>query len=180
MRILAMVGVLAVVAAIATSVAMGATSVGQAAPASPVSSPSACPITQPNGVEPPPGANVFGRGNGDYGNDALWTSLWIWGNGVVLVPPDAVGASGWMGDLKWAWYRFIPGNLTIDGRRLDAPAPPMRANISDGYGDSGFEATGLIFPSGGCWEVTGHVGDRSLTFVILVVPPAAATPAATP
>jgi hypothetical protein len=32
----------------------------------------------------------------------------------------------------------------------------------------GFHATALIFPTAGCWEVTGRVGDASLTFVVEV------------
>jgi len=31
------------------------------------------------------------------------------------------------------------------------------------------QPTELIFPTEGCWEVTGRVGDASLTFVTLVV-----------
>jgi hypothetical protein len=45
----------------------------------------------------------------------------------------------------------------------------MGANIPSGYGDSGFQATGIIFPTEGCWEVTGRVGEASLTFVTLVI-----------
>ena len=36
--------------------------------------------------------------------------------------------------------------------------------------DSGrFFPTSLIFPTSGCWEVTGRVGEIRLTFVTLVV-----------
>jgi hypothetical protein len=45
----------------------------------------------------------------------------------------------------------------------------VRADIPDGYGPTGLQATGVIFPTEGCWEVTGHVGDSTLTFVTLVV-----------
>jgi hypothetical protein len=74
---------------------------------------------------------------------------------------------------------------TISGRRLDAPAPPLRARVPDGYGDRGFQVTGLIFPTAGCWDVTGHLGDASLTFVTFVIPPPArpriaATPGGSP
>jgi len=57
----------------------------------------------------------------------------------------------------------------MHGKRLDAPAPPLRAIIPEGYGDTGFQATGLIFPTEGCWEVTGEVGDTRVTFVTRVV-----------
>jgi hypothetical protein len=139
-------------------------------PATPAATPSDCPITQPNGIQPPPDANVFGRGSGDYGNDVLWTSLWIWGDGVVQVPDDGrILPDGTIPDMKWAWYRFVPGHLTITGRRLDAPAPPLQGNTS-GYGETGFNASGITFPTDGCWEITGTVGDKgSLNFIVQVI-----------
>ncbi|HEV2124314.1 MAG TPA: hypothetical protein VGW38_16290 [Chloroflexota bacterium] len=70
--------------------------------------------------------------------------------------------------IKWAWYRYARGKPTIEGRRLDAPAPPLRADIPEGY-SGGFQPMYLIFPTAGCWEVTGRVGGASLTFVTLVV-----------
>ncbi|HET7091417.1 MAG TPA: hypothetical protein VFL17_22525 [Anaerolineae bacterium] len=77
------------------------------------------------------------------------------------------------------WYRGVRGELTVTGRRLDAPAPPAQGLYdSSGYGDIGFQAGAIHFPSEGCWEITGRVGDASLTFVTLVVkvPFAAAWP----
>jgi len=73
--------------------------------------------------------------------------------------------------MKFGWLRGagLRGKLTIHGKRLDAAAPPLRANIPEGYGDTGFQATGLIFPTEGCWEVTGEVGDTSVTFITRVV-----------
>jgi len=71
--------------------------------------------------------------------------------------------------MKFPWWRGVRGSLTIDGRRLDAPGSRLRARIPSGYRDSGFQATGLIFPTPGCWEVTGRVGEASLTFVVVVV-----------
>ena len=71
--------------------------------------------------------------------------------------------------MKFPWWRGLRGRLVIEGRRLDAGAPPLRAHIPAGYGASGFQATGVIFPTPGCWEVTGHLGDTSLSFVVNVV-----------
>jgi hypothetical protein len=83
------------------------------------------------------------------------------GPGQVL--PDGALA------MKLPWQRGIRGKLAIRGRRLDAPAAPLRADIPDGYGDIGFQATALIFPTPGCWEVTGKVGNAELTFVTRVL-----------
>jgi hypothetical protein len=72
--------------------------------------------------------------------------------------------------IKWGWDRVgITGTLQIEGRRLDAPAPPLRAHVPPGYGDTGFQVSTLIFPTEGCWEVTGRVGSHTLTFVVLVL-----------
>jgi hypothetical protein len=125
----------------------------------------ACPVTKPNGSMPP-----GERPSPDFhGNGALWTMLWPEGR-VVFRP----GGSGFVlldGSLsmKFPWWRGIRGKLTIQGRRLDAPAPPLRARIPEGYGDIGFQATGLIFPTPGCWEVTGLVSGNRLTFITEVV-----------
>jgi hypothetical protein len=63
------------------------------------------------------------------------------------------------------------GSLTISGRRLDAPAPPLEAVIPSGYGGTGFQASALIFPTEGCWEVTGSEAESALTFVVEVQVP---------
>jgi hypothetical protein len=52
---------------------------------------------------------------------------------------------------------------------LDGAAPPLSTSIPDGYGPTGFQASGVTFPTEGCWEVTGRVGNASLTFVTLVL-----------
>jgi hypothetical protein len=44
----------------------------------------------------------------------------------------------------------------------------LRARISGNYGDSGFQPVSISFPTEGCWEITGSVGDASLTIVTLV------------
>jgi hypothetical protein len=53
--------------------------------------------------------------------------------------------------------------LKIHGRRLDASAPPLRSHIPAGFGNVGFQATALIFPAPGCWEVSGQIAGARLT-----------------
>jgi hypothetical protein len=97
----------------------------------------------------------------------------LWPEGTVVFRPRGPGSVEPDGSLamKFGWTRGegLRGKLKIHGRRLDAPAPPLRADIPDGYGDTGFQATALIFPTEGCWEVTGEVADTRVTFVTKVV-----------
>jgi hypothetical protein len=151
----------------------------------PIAAPAACPVTRPNGVQPPLTADVFGRGNGDYGNGQLWTALWTWGEGAISVPAHHVQPDGSLGPLKWPWWRGVAGPLVITGERLDAPAEPLQAYGPDGklldrppassgefklvYPETAFHPTGLVFPTAGCWEITARVDEATLSFVTLVV-----------
>lgn len=40
--------------------------------------------------------------------------------------------------------------------------------MNRGYGNKGFRPTYLVFPTPGCWEITGRLGERSLSFVVYV------------
>jgi hypothetical protein len=72
--------------------------------------------------------------------------------------------------MKWWWWRSIPGELRIEGKRLDGPpGGAFRADLPSGYGKTGFQASGLYFPAAGCWKVTAYVGDQSLSFVTKVM-----------
>jgi hypothetical protein len=93
----------------------------------------------------------------------------LWANGVITAGPEFVDADGSI-SMKFGWWRAVPGQLRITGRRLDAPpAPPARGDVPDGYGDTGFQASGVTFPTAGCWQVTGTVGATALTFVTFVI-----------
>jgi hypothetical protein len=121
----------------------------------------ACPVTLPNGSQPPDG-NI--GGDLVHGNGKLWVAMPP--SGIVVTEPSE-------GDTirtKYPWWRAVTGTLRLEGRRLDGPAPPLTATeVPDGYGITGFQASAVSFPTEGCWEVTGRVGDASLTFVTLVL-----------
>lgn len=126
-----------------------------------------CPVTLPNGKSPTlQSSSGFNLGNED---GTLFTSPWP--NGIVVFTADGSGhvSSDGSLEMKWYWWRGVKGALTVQGRRLDASAPTLRTDINDGYGDSGLLPMGLIFPTQGCWEVTGTVGNARLTFVTLVM-----------
>lgn len=124
-----------------------------------------CKRTTPETHNPSrnPGNGMF-RSDGKFGNDSLYTIL---GSSITFRPggAGAVLADGSL-SMKYMWWRLRNGKLTIEGHRLDDTAPPLRASIPDGYGDIGFQATSLIFPTPGCWEVIASVGDSRITFVV--------------
>ena len=103
-----------------------------------------------------------------YGNESLQAALP--GDGTIVFKPGGAGfvdRDGALG-IKFPWRRLVPGMLRIGGRRLDGEAPPARAYMSEGYGDRGFQPSYLVFPTPGCWEITGGLGEARLTFVLRV------------
>lgn len=137
-------------------------------PKKPANSP--CPVTFPRKA-PSEAVNLFGAGSAHW-NGHLYVGG-LWPDGTIIFQPEGPGFILPDGSLsmKFGWFRGegLRGKLKIHGKRLDAPAPPLRASIPCCYGETGFQATGLIFPTDGCWEVTGEVADTSLTFVTRVV-----------
>jgi hypothetical protein len=101
-------------------------------------------------------------------NEALEVGLPA--NGRFVFRPGGQGfvdRDGALG-IKVLWRRLVEGQLIVGGRRLDGEAQPARAYMSKGYPDSGIRPTYLVFPTPGCWEVTGRIGDKTLTFVVYV------------
>jgi hypothetical protein len=115
-----------------------------------------CPVTVVDG-----GRSVA------YANGSLEVVLWP--ESKFVFAPDGPGFMDQDGALgmKVGWWRFRQGRLQIRGRRLDGDAGPARAYIYD-YEDTGFQPIYLVFPTPGCWEITGSVAGSSLTFVTLV------------
>jgi hypothetical protein len=127
---------------------------------------SACPVTLPRPWTPPPGVTfeaLFGADSA-YGNGKLWVGG-LWPRGVIAAGPAFLD-NGFV-SMKFGWWRTIRGYLRISGRRLDGPAPPLRAVVGN-FGLTGFQASGVTFPVEGCWRVTGAAGTTRLTFVTLV------------
>jgi len=125
-----------------------------------------CPVTRPTVFDPPPGVApdaLFGAGS-SYGNGQLWVGG-LGDGGLIVRRPNSDGSIG----NKFGWWRGTEGSLRITGRRLDAPAAALRADVPSGYGRTGFQASGVSFPTEGCWQVTGQVGTATLTFVTLVL-----------
>jgi hypothetical protein len=117
-----------------------------------------------------PGAS-FGSYN--YGTSRLAVELY-WPRGLLPAGrlPDGgsyatVNRDGSI-TAKVGWWRGVRGKLRVSGQRLDSSASPLRADVPNGYGPSGFQVSGLTFPTTGCWRVVGALGSTRLAFVVKV------------
>lgn len=125
-----------------------------------------CPVTVPEGTA------SSGEHRSNYGNSSLRVALWPRGK-LVAGPLPGGGSYAEIKpdgsiEAKLGWWRTVAGQLRIEGERLDARSSPLSANIPNGYGETGFQPTGLVFPTGGCWRVVGSVAGVRLAFVVLV------------
>jgi hypothetical protein len=71
--------------------------------------------------------------------------------------------------VKVGWFRPEGAELTVTGQRLDEEASSLEADLPCCY-PTRFQASGLYFPTEGCWEVTARAEDASLTFVVWIEP----------
>jgi hypothetical protein len=129
----------------------------------------ACPVTVVSRRTRPPASVPHSL---DYGNASIAVRLYPNGH---LIAGRLAGGGRWATinpngsiDAKYGWWRAgDDARLTISGHRLDAAAPPLIADVPNGYG-VGFQATALTFPTTGCWRVTGTFKRARLSFTVLV------------
>jgi hypothetical protein len=125
-----------------------------------------CPVTQPEWVKPPDDRAVMNPPEfGDYivnADRSIWASAWWFEDEAY---PLRAGKEC----NKIGWFRPAGAELEITGWRLDAQASPLKTYIPSGY-PTRFQATGLYFPTPGCWEVTASAADSLITYVVEVEP----------
>jgi hypothetical protein len=117
-----------------------------------------CEVSRAVADRPPddPHASTFASPNATwYANDERTLWAWWWGKTST-------------GDYKVLWVRPVGAELKVSGRRLDADALTLQARIPDGYSRYSYQASGLVFPSSGCWEVVASAGDARLKFVVRI------------
>ena len=125
-----------------------------------------CPVTKPVWLKPPDDSAVMNPPEFGYYlvnlDRSMWASAWWFENEAY---PLRAGADG----NKIGWFRPAGADLEITGQRLDAQAPPLEAHASCCY-PTRFQASGVYFPTQGCWEVTARAAGSLLKFVVKVEP----------
>ena len=117
-----------------------------------------CSVTQPIEANPPTvvpdGRPFIGPGLFYVSPDRqVWAQDWGW--------------TSWPGTRKVLWLKPLGAPLELRGRRLDAEAPPLRIS-SSGDDRWDYQASHLIFPTEGCWEIVAQSGNSVLRFVMYI------------
>lgn len=125
-----------------------------------------CPVTDPVWLKPPEdsavqGSPAFGNYFANADQSILASAWWTEQEADQLVARED--------GFKVGWFRPEGAELEITGQRLDAEAAPLEAHISCCY-PTRFQATGLLFPTEGCWEVVAKAAESELSFTVWVEP----------
>lgn len=125
-----------------------------------------CPRTEPTWAKHPEDSAVGDPPSFGYyflnEDRSIWASAWWTGqDGSHLRAGDE--------GVKVGWFRPAGADLEITGHRIDAQAPPLEAHVPCCY-PTRFQASGLHFPTEGCWRVTARAADSELAFVVWVAP----------
>ena len=126
----------------------------------------ACLLTEPLWVKPPEDSAV--PDPPDYSDYFINEDRSIWASASWATQEEFNQnvAEEW---IKVGWFRPEGAELVISGERLDGRAPPMESKVTCCY-PTRFQASGLYFPTEGCWKVTARAGASELSFVVEVKP----------
>jgi len=127
---------------------------------------SVCALTEPVLAKPPEDSAVSGSPEEGYyyvnKDHSIWASAWWTDQEETYLRAGEEG-------VKVGWFRPEGVDLEITGQRIDAEAAPLETHIPCCY-PTRFQATGLYFPTEGCWEITAKAAESELTFVVWVAP----------
>lgn len=133
--------------------------------------PAACTVTEPAWLTPPEDSAVSGAPATGYyyvnADRSIWGSAWWDEAGVGGEGEDALHAGG--EGIKMGWFRPAGAELVITGERIDGEAPPLEAHAPCCY-PTRFQASGLVFPTEGCWQVNAEAEGKTLSFIVWVNP----------
>jgi len=139
--------------------------------------PASCPVTKPS--QPPflPPAPYPSDGLVWVGSPKLWTDIQRSGTWLGL-PHYTPEDTRFRQKLFWwskgyDWRSENPPELTITGKRLDGPAPPLSTDPHANAGwtndrEHAFMVAGIFIPTLGCWKITGHYRGEELSYVVWV------------
>ena len=116
-----------------------------------------CPVSASVQDRPPddPHADSFASPRAIwYANPQRTMWAWWWGKTYT-------------GAYKVLWVRPAGAKLTVTGHRLDAVAPLVTADVPEGYPWT-FQASGVSFPTPGCWQVDAGARGETITFVVKI------------
>jgi hypothetical protein len=109
----------------------------------------------------------------NYGNRRIAVALPP--RATYLVVPEGEPGMAWLQDDGWirtkvGWWT-AHGKPRVTGRRIDAAAKPLRAEIGplSASANTTFYPSGLYFPSTGCWRITATAGGARLVATVKVV-----------
>jgi hypothetical protein len=125
-----------------------------------------CSVTRPQS------SSLSGARPVNYRHGNLGVVLWPRGHLVAGQLPGG-GAYAVVNDdgsiyAKQGWWRWVDGRLRVSGKRIDQSVRPLAVDVPYGYESDGFQPVGLTFPTTGCWQIVGRVGNASLTYVVSV------------
>lgn len=124
-----------------------------------------CPVTEPAWLLAPEDSAVLNPPAYGYyyvnEDSSIWASAY-W-------PREEYALRAGKEGNKMGWFR--PGGVPMEvtGRRLDGEAPTLEAEFPCCY-PTRFQASGLYFPTEGCWELTAKAADSVLKFIVKVEP----------
>lgn len=125
-----------------------------------------CTLTEPTWIKPPTDSAVLNEPAFGYyfvnEDQSIWASAW---QAKDEEHPFLAGDEG----NKMGWFRPAGADLVITGKRLDAKAPPLEADVPVSY-PTRFQATGVYFPTAGCWQIDATAENKELSFSVWVEP----------
>jgi hypothetical protein len=126
----------------------------------------ACLPTDPLWVKPPEDSAVLDPPGYGYYFVNEESSIWASASWATQKEYDLNTSQEW---IKVGWFRPAGVELVVTGQRLDGKAPPLESEMPCCY-PTRFQASGLYFPTEGCWEVTARAAESELSFIVWVEP----------
>jgi len=121
----------------------------------------ACTPTIPTTERPPADANTASFASRWYrsADRKIWVGLA--GTGIWYA---GAGAN------KALWVKAPGMQLQVEGHRLGDPASALVAEIASGYEGADYQASGLRFPTPGCWHIAPRTAQSVLQATVNIYP----------